>query len=85
MFGLTFEKQTPGYLNLCITLGNQLISSGHVSTPKGKLGKGLSDQERAPSRARMRDKGAELRMDSLLYLLLRATCDQSAGMCQLGP
>jgi enamine deaminase RidA (YjgF/YER057c/UK114 family) len=43
--GLTFEKQTPGYLNLCIRSGNQLISSGHVSTLKGKLGGGLETDE----------------------------------------
>jgi enamine deaminase RidA (YjgF/YER057c/UK114 family) len=43
--GLTFEKQTPGYLNLCIRSGNQLISSGHVSTAKGKLGAGLTTEE----------------------------------------
>lgn len=43
--GLVFEKQTPGYLNLCIRSGNQLISSGHVSTLKGKLGAGLSTDE----------------------------------------
>lgn len=36
--GITFEKQTPGYLNLCIKSGNQLITSGHVSDLKGKLG-----------------------------------------------
>src|SRR3954454_2071034 len=43
--GLSFEKQTPGYLNLCIRSGNQLISSGHVSTAKGKLGAGLTTEE----------------------------------------
>lgn len=43
--GLSFEKQTPGYLNLCIRSGNQLISSGHVSTLKGKLGTGLTTEE----------------------------------------
>ena len=43
--GLTFEKQTPGYLNLCIRSGNQLMSSGHVSTLKGKLGGGLTTEE----------------------------------------
>jgi enamine deaminase RidA (YjgF/YER057c/UK114 family) len=43
--GLTFEKQTPGYLNLCIKSGNQLISSGHVSTLKGKLGGGLTTEQ----------------------------------------
>jgi enamine deaminase RidA (YjgF/YER057c/UK114 family) len=43
--GLSFEKQTPGYLNLCIRSGNNLISSGHVSTLKGKLGAALSTEE----------------------------------------
>ncbi|MBI3210537.1 MAG: RidA family protein [Candidatus Solibacter usitatus] len=43
--GIAFEKQTPGYLNLCIRCGNQLITSGHVSTLKGKLGAGLSTAE----------------------------------------
>lgn len=43
--GIKFEKQTPGYLNLCIKTGNQLMSSGHVSTLKGKLGAGTSTQE----------------------------------------
>ncbi|MBI4908003.1 MAG: RidA family protein [Acidobacteria bacterium] len=43
--GIKFEKQTPGYLNLCIRSGNQLISSGHVSTLKGKLGAGVTTEE----------------------------------------
>jgi enamine deaminase RidA (YjgF/YER057c/UK114 family) len=43
--GLTFEKQSPGYLNLCIRSGNQLISSGHVSTLKGKLGASVSTED----------------------------------------
>jgi enamine deaminase RidA (YjgF/YER057c/UK114 family) len=43
--GLTFEKQTPGYLNLCIRSGNQLMSSGHVSTLKGKLGAGVPTED----------------------------------------
>jgi enamine deaminase RidA (YjgF/YER057c/UK114 family) len=43
--GIVFEKQTPGYLNLCIRSGGQLITSGHVSTMKGKLGAGLATQE----------------------------------------
>jgi enamine deaminase RidA (YjgF/YER057c/UK114 family) len=43
--GISFEKQTPGYLNLCIRSGNQLLSSGHVSTAKGKLGAGLTTEE----------------------------------------
>ncbi|HEY3835157.1 MAG TPA: RidA family protein [Bryobacteraceae bacterium] len=43
--GLKFEKTTPGYLNLCIKSGNQLMSSGHVSTVKGKLGAGLTTEQ----------------------------------------
>ncbi len=43
--GLRFEKQTPGYLNLCIRSGSQLLTSGHVSAMKGKLGAGLSTEE----------------------------------------
>lgn len=43
--GLQFEKLTPGYLNLCIRSGDQLISSGHVSTLKGKLGAGISKED----------------------------------------
>ena len=42
---LTFEPQTPGYLNLCIQSGNQLISSGHVSTLKGKLGDDVTTEQ----------------------------------------
>ncbi len=43
--GIVFEKQEPGYLNLCIRTGNQLWTSGHVSTLKGKLGDGVSTEE----------------------------------------
>lgn len=43
--GISFEKLTPGYLNLCIRSGNQLICSGHVSTLKGKLGAGITTEE----------------------------------------
>jgi enamine deaminase RidA (YjgF/YER057c/UK114 family) len=43
--GLTFEKLTPGYLNLCIRSGNLLITSGHTSDAKGVLGKDLSVEE----------------------------------------
>jgi enamine deaminase RidA (YjgF/YER057c/UK114 family) len=43
--GIVFEKQQPGYLNLCIRTGNQLWTSGHVSTLKGKLGDGVSTEE----------------------------------------
>lgn len=43
--GLTFQKQAPGYLNLCIRSATQLITSGHVSDLKGKLGADLSVEE----------------------------------------
>jgi len=43
--GLTFTKQEPGYLNLCVKSGNTLITSGHVSTLKGKLGAGVTVEE----------------------------------------
>lgn len=43
--GIAFAPQTPGYLNLCARSGNQLITSGHVSTLKGKLGAGLTTEE----------------------------------------
>ena len=43
--GITFEKLTPGYLNLCARSGNLLITSGHVSTLKGKLGGGLTTEQ----------------------------------------
>lgn len=43
--GITFDKQTPGYLNLCIRSGNQLITSGHVSDLKGKLGNSVTTEE----------------------------------------
>ncbi|MFN0052087.1 MAG: RidA family protein [Planctomycetales bacterium] len=43
--GLTFEPQQPGYLNLCARTGNLLMSSGHVSDMKGKLGAGLTTEQ----------------------------------------
>jgi enamine deaminase RidA (YjgF/YER057c/UK114 family) len=43
--GITFAKLTPGYLNLCVRSGNQLITSGHVSTLKGKLGENVTTAE----------------------------------------
>ncbi len=43
--GISFEKTTPGYLNLCIRSGNQLLTSGHVSTVKGKLGDGMITEQ----------------------------------------
>lgn len=38
--GIKFPSQEPGYLNLCARTGNLLITSGHVSDIKGKLGAG---------------------------------------------
>jgi enamine deaminase RidA (YjgF/YER057c/UK114 family) len=43
--GITFPKQEPGYLNLCARTGNLLITSGHVSDIKGKLGAGLAVEQ----------------------------------------
>ncbi len=43
--GLTFEKQQPGYLNKCVRSGNLLITSGHTSKIKGKLGADLSTEQ----------------------------------------
>lgn len=43
--GITFAKQEPGYLNLCVRTGNLLMTSGHVSDLKGKLGAGVTVQE----------------------------------------
>ena len=46
--GVTFAPLTRGYLNLCIRSGNLLITSGHVSDLKGKLGAGLEALQRRP-------------------------------------
>jgi enamine deaminase RidA (YjgF/YER057c/UK114 family) len=43
--GLTFPKKEKGYLNLCVRSGNWLITSGHVSDMKGKLGAGLTVEQ----------------------------------------
>lgn len=43
--GLTFAKTPPGYLNLCVRSGNLLMTSGHVSDLKGKLGAGVSVEQ----------------------------------------
>jgi enamine deaminase RidA (YjgF/YER057c/UK114 family) len=43
--GITFPKQEPGYLNLCARTGNLLITSGHVSDIKGKLGAGTTVEQ----------------------------------------
>ncbi len=43
--GITFEKQQPGYLNKCVRSGNLLITSGHTSKIRGKLGADLSTEQ----------------------------------------
>src|ERR1700752_2582525 len=43
--GITFTKQEPGYLNLCVRTQNLLITSGHVSDLKGKLGAGMTVEQ----------------------------------------
>src|SRR3954451_16651976 len=49
--GITFSIQEPGYLALVVRTGNLLITSGHVSDIKGKLGAGLSvDEGKAAAR-----------------------------------
>lgn len=40
--GISFPKKEKGYLNLCIRTGNLLLTSGHVSDIKGKLGADLT-------------------------------------------
>jgi len=43
--GVTFQQLSRGYLNLCARTGNLLITSGHVSDLKGKLGNGLTTEQ----------------------------------------
>ncbi len=43
--GLTFDRQEPGYLNLCVTTGNLLMTSGQVSDLKGKLCAGTTVEQ----------------------------------------
>jgi enamine deaminase RidA (YjgF/YER057c/UK114 family) len=43
--GLDFSPQPAGYLNLCARAGQLLITSGHVSDLKGKLGKNLTVEQ----------------------------------------
>lgn len=43
--GLTFPKKERGYLNMCIRTGSLLLTSGHVSDLKGKLGAGLTVEQ----------------------------------------
>lgn len=49
--GIKFSKQAPGYLAMVVRSGNWLITSGHVSDLKGKLGAGVSvDEGKAAAR-----------------------------------
>lgn len=43
--GINFPTKEKGYLNLCVRSGNLLLTSGHVSDLKGKLGAGLSVEQ----------------------------------------
>ncbi len=43
--GVKFTKQEPGYLAMVVQTGNLLITSGHVSDIKGKLGAGLTVEQ----------------------------------------
>ena len=43
--GLSFPKQEPGYLNLCVRTGKLLVTSGHTSGLKGKLGADLTTEQ----------------------------------------
>src|SRR6478609_10444372 len=43
--GIGFPIKEKGYLNLCVRSGNLLITSGHVSDMKGKLGAGLNVEQ----------------------------------------
>ena len=43
--GLAFPESEPGYLNLCIRTGNLLMTSGHTSDIKGKLGADLTVEQ----------------------------------------
>jgi enamine deaminase RidA (YjgF/YER057c/UK114 family) len=43
--GIVFTKQEPGYLAMVVRTGNLLITSGHVSDIKGKLGDDLDVEQ----------------------------------------
>lgn len=43
--GIEFPKKDRGYLNLCVRTGKLLMTSGHVSDMKGKLGAGLTVEQ----------------------------------------
>lgn len=43
--GISFPTKEKGYFNLCVRTGNLLLTSGHVSDMKGKLGAGLTVEQ----------------------------------------
>ena len=43
--GLKFTKQEPGYLAMVVKSGNLLLTSGHISDMKGKLGAGVTVED----------------------------------------
>ena len=43
--GIQFTKQVPGYLAMVVKTGNMLMTSGHVSDIKGKVGADVSVDE----------------------------------------
>jgi enamine deaminase RidA (YjgF/YER057c/UK114 family) len=43
--GITFPDAKPGYLNLCVKTGNLLMTSGHTSDIKGKLGSNVTVEQ----------------------------------------
>jgi enamine deaminase RidA (YjgF/YER057c/UK114 family) len=43
--GINLDSQDNGYLNLCAKTGNLLMTSGHVSDSKGKLGADVSVEQ----------------------------------------
>lgn len=43
--GIEFPEVPKGYLNLCIRTGNLLMTSGHTSDIKGKLGRDLEVEQ----------------------------------------
>ena len=61
--GITFSKQEPGYLAMVVRTGNLLITSGHVSDIKGKLGRGPERRRGEGGGPRVRRQGLELGLE----------------------
>ncbi len=55
--GIPFFKQEPGYLAMVVQTGNLLMTSGHVSDIKGKLGSGVTVEQ---GKAAARECGAKI-------------------------